>query len=377
MNIYSSKYTKYYPAIPIALLIVSILMLPHISYSTELQGGVDISLITNSKVDIPLLSSELATKLNIPPPSITGSGNGLDITLPNNESLVKANSYLQSIYQYYSNYTSLLVNQSTLQSVLAKNPNNSTAKAALINTSILINKTEAEIISSFKSEIESLKPFIGNVTFNATDVGQVPQIAQSQYSNASKVFEDKLLSAIKSYVNVSSYSFEQITPTLGKYFLSQVKSVLLASFILIVIIALIIFRTPVPAFTVVFGSINDIMIALLAMILLKIPLSLESLGGLLMLIGFSMDTGALTAVRIVKRREGSIEERANSALKTGITMTSSAIVTFTILFFISIFTYAPTYYDIAGVVLFGLLGDIATTWLGSAPILVEYKRRRK
>jgi preprotein translocase subunit SecF len=36
----------------------------------------------------------------------------------------------------------------------------------------------------------------------------------------------------------------------------------------------------------------------------------------------------------------------------------------------------PSYYEISGAVLFGLIGDIFTTWLGNASIILFYARRK-
>ena len=81
------------------------------------------------------------------------------------------------------------------------------------------------------------------------------------------------------------------------------------------------------------------------------------------------------AIRILKRGEGSVEDRAYSSMRTGLTMTSTAIVSFSVLFVVSLVAYVPTYYEIAAVVLCGLIGDLITTWLGNAPMLMLYKKR--
>jgi len=70
--------------------------------------------------------------------------------------------------------------------------------------------------------------------------------------------------------------------------------------------------------------------------LFKIPLGIASVGGLLMLIGYSIDTEILTSIRILKRHEGAAEERAYHTMRTGLTMTTTAIATFATLFAISI-----------------------------------------
>jgi len=137
-----------------------------------------------------------------------------------------------------------------------------------------------------------------------------------------------------------------------------------------------IFRTPIPSLAVIFGAGNDIIVALGAMGAFGIPLGVASIGGLLMLIGYSIDTDMLTSIRILKRSEGSPTERALGTMKTGVTMTSAAIISFGILLIVSYIAFIPTYFEIAGVVLFGLFADLATTWLGNLPIILWYKKRK-
>ena len=57
-------------------------------------------------------------------------------------------------------------------------------------------------------------------------------------------------------------------------------------------------------------------------------------------------------------------------------MTATAIVSFAVLFIISLVEYVPTYYEITGVVLMGLIGDLMTTWLLNATIILLYQKKR-
>ncbi|MGD0728875.1 MAG: protein translocase subunit SecF, partial [Candidatus Micrarchaeaceae archaeon] len=108
-----------------------------------------------------------------------------------------------------------------------------------------------------------------------------------------------------------------------------------------------------------------------------IPLGVASVGGLLMLIGFAFDTDILAAVRILKRSDGTPEQRALSSFKTGTTMTITALISFSVLFAVSYFAFIPTYLEISGVVIVGLVGDIITTWLCDVPIVLWYKKRKE
>ncbi len=129
--------------------------------------------------------------------------------------------------------------------------------------------------------------------------------------------------------------------------------------------------------SVVFGAGNDILVALGAMGLFGIPLGVASIGGLLMLIGYSIDTDMLSAIRIIKRTEGTPSERAFSTMKTGVTMTTAAIISFAILLIVSYYTFIPTYFEIASVVLFGLIADLFTTWFGNTTMVLWYKQRKE
>ena len=94
-----------------------------------------------------------------------------------------------------------------------------------------------------------------------------------------------------------------------------------------------------------------------------------------MLIGYSMDTDLLASVRILKRSESTASERAFATMKTGLTMTGAAIIAFAVLFSVSYITGISTFFEISAVMLFGLLGDIFTTWFGNTPLILWIKHR--
>jgi preprotein translocase subunit SecF len=174
-----------------------------------------------------------------------------------------------------------------------------------------------------------------------------------------------------------TYSYNEVTPTLGSFFLGKIKNIIIVSFVLVAFAVFFLFRTPVPSFAIVFGATNDILIALGAMGLFGIPLGLASVGGLLMLLGYSIDTDMLSAIRVLKRTDSTPEGRAFSSMKTGMTMTLTAIISFSILLVVSYVAFIPTYYEISAVVLVGLIADLATTWLANLPIILWYKKRKE
>jgi len=141
----------------------------------------------------------------------------------------------------------------------------------------------------------------------------------------------------------------------------------------------IIFRNFVPSIAIILAALSDILIALAGMSLFGIPLSLASVGGILMLIGFSVDTDILLTTRLLKRKEGSITEKAIEAMKTGLTMSITAIAAMASLYLVTIFfiPQAVVLSNIAAVLIIGLVADIIATWLMNLGILRWYLEVRK
>lgn len=377
-NIYARKDLRPLVLVPIVLLVIGALFSTQIVLDSSLKGGVSITLQTNSTITPATLAGELSSELHTQAPEVTASSGAVQITFAMNQSLADAETYLLAFYAFNANYSSYLVNATSLSIALQQDPGNGTLLTELKAANAGINSSLVQMKGAVSSELIALAPIVSNYSIAGLNTSsQLQAVAQGAYANASSAYQQYVLAALQKMVPFSSYSYEQITPTLGSFFLSQLIGVIIWAFVLVFIVVFIIFRTPVPSIVVVFGAANDMIIALGAMGLFKIPLGVASIAGLLMIIGYAMDTDVLTAIRILRRSEGAPEERAFGSMRTGITMTTTAIVAFGVLFVISIIVYVPTYYEIAGVVLVGLIADVITTWLGNASILLMYKRRKE
>jgi preprotein translocase subunit SecF len=338
---------------------------------------VSIILQTNTSANPAALAGEIGSALNSEAPSIAVSPGGLQITLTINQSLANANGYLISVYAEKTNYSSFLVSSTALNLAHERNQSNSTITNELIKTNANLNASISKMQTLLNEELMALKPFnIASASNSSSDPGKLQAIAQGAYSNASDKYKNSIISTLHNFISFTSYSYQQVTPTLGQFFLQELTNTIIITFILLFFIVLIIFRSLVPSFTIVFGAANDIVITLGAMSIFKIPLGIASIGGILMVVGYSIDTDVLTAIRILRRGEGSAESRAYSSMQTGVMMTVSAIVSFAVLFIISLIEYVPTYYEITGVVLIGLAADLITTWLGNASLILLYKKRK-
>ena len=179
-------------------------------------------------------------------------------------------------------------------------------------------------------------------------------------------------SAIDGKAKVISYN--EIGPVLSEEAMGQIYIAMLFAFLFMAITVFIVFREPVPSVAIILAALCDILIALGGMSIFKIPLSIASVGALLMLIGYSVDTDILLTTRLLKRREGTVEQRAKNAMYTGLTMSFAAIAAMAILFIVTkiLMPEATTLSNISAVLVIGLIGDILSTWLMNLGILKTY-----
>lgn len=174
-------------------------------------------------------------------------------------------------------------------------------------------------------------------------------------------------------------SLQSVGALLSERAVTQVYYAIAFAFLFMAITVFIIFRNLVPSIAVILTAASDIIIALGGMSLFGIPLSVASVGAILMLIGYSVDTDILLTTRVLKRREGTINERAINAMKTGFTMAAAAISSMVTLYLAVIFfmPFANTLSQIASVLIIGLVADVLTTWLMNLGVLRWYMEARR
>ncbi|MEM7820906.1 MAG: protein translocase subunit SecF, partial [Candidatus Aenigmatarchaeota archaeon] len=159
----------------------------------------------------------------------------------------------------------------------------------------------------------------------------------------------------------------------GASFFQQAQIALLIAFIAMSITIFIIFRVPMPSIYVILCGASDLITALAASQLLGIKLSLATFSALLMLVGYSVDTDVLLTSRVLKSAEGDINTKIRGAMRTGLTMTGTAIAALAALYIIS---SSSVIIHIASVLLLGLLADIPYTWITNAGLLRWYVERK-
>ena len=166
-------------------------------------------------------------------------------------------------------------------------------------------------------------------------------------------------------------SIEFTGPSLSENFYKQLILALVISFVLMSIVIFIMFKSFVPSIAVIFAAFSDIVITLALLDYLGVKISAAGIAAFLMLIGYSVDTDILLTTRALKKREGTLNQRIYGAFKTGIFMTSTALVAVLPAFFI-ITGLPDSFRQIFLILSVGLIADIANTWMTNAGIIKWY-----
>ncbi|MDD2470658.1 MAG: protein translocase subunit SecF [Methanocorpusculum sp.] len=166
-------------------------------------------------------------------------------------------------------------------------------------------------------------------------------------------------------------SIDQIGANFGATLQSQAMWAIFIAFIGMAVVVFIAFRKIIPAVTVVCAGIADITITAAVMNIVGIELSLATTAALLMLIGYSVDSNILLTTKVLKR-QGTLEEKLSGAFRTGIIMTTTTLGAIVAMFIVAFIGQVPTLYNIAAVLIIGLITDIIFTWVFNAGILRLY-----
>ncbi|MBU2053017.1 MAG: protein translocase subunit SecF [Nanoarchaeota archaeon] len=172
-------------------------------------------------------------------------------------------------------------------------------------------------------------------------------------------------------LNEKNSSFEFTGSALSESFFKQLIIAVLFAFIFMAIVVFIIFRTFVPSSAVVISAFADILMTLTVANLFGIKMSSAGIVAFLMLIGYSVDTDILLTTRILKRHEGTINQKILGALKTGITMTLTSLLAI-VFALIVVKSFSVVLTQIFTILAIGLGFDILNTWITNVSILKWY-----
>ncbi len=356
-NIYKGDY-RLLTIIPLLLIVISIFLIPNLQFGVDFRGGTLVTLQLTGTMDAAALQEDLSSngfdaEVNVFEGTVVDTA---EIEVSQTDTLVEADALKEQ-------FNDLLDEVSFLEAQSYDDP-----------------EVEAEYQEK-RAELDSIANRMFELAGSNTraelqpNLNQLRTLFSDAYRQIYSLQTERIMKIIDAHATYTSVSTETVSAALSLHFIDQAGTVVLYSAILSVILVFFFFRAPIPSAAVLVGAFSDIIIALGAMSLFGIPLSLPSFAALLMLIGYSLDTDILLTMRILKRR-GDPRENAFDAMKTGMTMSFTGIIAFSALFILAMLTHIPTYYEISAVALAGLVGDLFATWGLNAVMVLHYKERR-
>ncbi len=175
-------------------------------------------------------------------------------------------------------------------------------------------------------------------------------------------------------ISENAVTIQTMSATITSLHSEQARNAVIGAFVAMGIIIFIAFRRRITVGAILLAVGLDILGVFGCMALFGVKLSLASVAGLLMLIGYAVDTNILLTTRVLKRVGGEPRERVVDAMRTGLMMSGS---TLTPLFALNILTTAPPLYELTAVLIFGIIIDIFNTWFLNAAIISRYVERQR
>ncbi len=172
----------------------------------------------------------------------------------------------------------------------------------------------------------------------------------------------------------NSVTVESRGATITSIYSAQAVKAMIGAFVAMGIIIFIAFRRRITVGAILLAVGLDLLGVLGCMALFRVELSLASVAGLLMLIGYAVDTNILLTTRVLKRVGGEPREQVVDAMHTGLMMSGS---TLTPLFALNLLTTAPQLYELTAVLIFGIIIDIFNTWFLNAAIIMRHAERQR
>ncbi len=196
------------------------------------------------------------------------------------------------------------------------------------------------------------------------------------WDDSKKILEDYLGFEL---VEGKNSDIEFTGSILSQSFYKQLLIAILIAFLFMAIVVFIIFKTFIPSIAVIISAFADILMTLAFVDLLGMKMSTAGIVAFLMLIGYSVDTDILLTTRMLKRDEGTLNQRIFGAFKTGTTMTLTSFFAILVsLLVVQSFSIILT--QIFTILVIGLGFDLLNTWVTNVSILkmyVEHKEAKK
>ncbi len=207
-----------------------------------------------------------------------------------------------------------------------------------------------------------------DIVENGLDIGTSNVLSENQTLLVKSMFSSQFS------IPENSVTVELRGATITGIYSEQAVRAMVGAFIAMGVIIFIAFRRRVTVGAILLAVGLDLLGVFGFMALFGVELSLASVAGLLMLIGYAVDTNILLTTRVLKRVGGEPKEQVVDAMRTGLMMSSSTLIP---LFAINILTTAPQLYQLTAVLIFGIIIDIFNTWFLNSAIIIRHAERQR
>ena len=194
---------------------------------------------------------------------------------------------------------------------------------------------------------------------------------------SSEIHEDELREELENLFNVKltqqNFSLENTSSILGESFYKQMLIAVLVAFLLMAIVVFITYKSLIPSLAIVLAAFFDMVVTIAIVNLLGISISTVGIAAILLLMGYSIDTDVLLTTKVLKRKEGTVQERTVDSMKTGLTMTITTIIALSVAYFLST---SYTLQQMFLIIIIGLFVDIISTYMMNSNILLWYMKKK-
>lgn len=234
-------------------------------------------------------------------------------------------------------------------------------------------------VDSLSLDIELLNSLEGDFNENSFVVSElISEGKRSGFIIDTDLDENSLILFLEKYFDEDlelgqNYNSNFISSTLSGTFFKQAVYILIVAFVLMSIVIFLYFKELVPSGAVVLSGIFDVIVTIGVLDAFGIKVSIAGIGALLMLIGYSIDTDVLLTNRVVVERGDNYYEKLGFAFKTGVLMTATTLIAG---IGALIFTNSQIIYEIALILVIGLIVDFISTWFQNAGIILWWIERK-
>ena len=163
---------------------------------------------------------------------------------------------------------------------------------------------------------------------------------------------------------------------LSESFYKQLIIAILIAFLFMAVVIFIIFRNFTPSVAVIISAFADILMTLVFVDFFGMKMSTAGIVAFLMLIGYSVDTDILLTTRMLKRTEGTLNQRIFGAFKTGTTMTLTSLFAIGVALIV-VQSFSVVLTQIFTILVIGLGFDLLNTWITNVGILKWHMESKK